>query len=192
MTASRQKSLEKFLFVLLLTAVYFILNYHEILLLRPTSIHQWAQCDRAAVARCYFQDSMNFFKPRTYYLSNTKDGVVGLEFPLLNYIVAVFYKVFGFNEVWYRGLSLLCVTVGLYFTFCLAQLVLRQTLLAALITLAWYLSPILCYYTPNFLSDASSLGLIMAAWYFYFRYREGNKKKFLYLFFLLNLTPYIN
>ncbi len=170
-------------FVLMLLLVYYLLNYQEILFLRPMSIHQWAQCDRASVARNYAQDGMNFFKPHTHFLSNT-EGVTGLEFPLMNYLAAICYKLFGFNEFWYRALSLLFLSVGLFFTFRITELFLKQTVLAVLLTLSWYLSPILCYYSPNFLSDAASLGFIMSAWYFYFRYREERTKKFLLLFFL--------
>jgi len=102
----------------------------------------------------------------------------------MNYLAAICYKLFGFNEAWYRGLMLCCISVGLYFTFRLGQLLLNHSLLAALITFAWYLSPILCYYSANFLSDTASLGFIMTAWYFYFRYREEHKKKLLLMFFL--------
>lgn len=182
MPDNKKDLLSKVFFIVMLLLVYFLLNYQEILFLRPMSIHQWAQCDRASVARNYAQDGMNFFKPHTHFLSNT-NGITGLEFPLMNYMAAICYKLFGFNEFWYRALSLLFLSIGLFFTFRIAELFLKQTLLAALITLSWYLSPILCYYSPNFLSDAASLGFIMSAWYFYFRYCEQHVKKFLLLFF---------
>ena len=170
-------------FIFLLIAVYLILDYQRILFLRPMSIHQWAQCDRASVARNYAETSMNFFEPRTHFLSNT-NGITGLEFPMINYLAAICYKLFGFNEAWYRGLMLLCLSIGIFFSYRIALLFIKDYFLAVLTALCWYLSPVLCYYSANFLSDAASLGFIITAWYFYFRYRETDSTKKLLLFFL--------
>ena len=63
--------------------VFNFLRFEENLLKRPRSIHAWAQCMRASVAKNYAEESMNFFLPR---LHNTLggEGITGLEFPFVN------------------------------------------------------------------------------------------------------------
>jgi hypothetical protein len=95
----------------LLSVVFFIISiniYHKYLGIydhiekRPCSVHIWAQCARASVALNYYKTDMNFFKPHIHKYLNG-EGITGLEFPLVNYIPAVLYKLFGFNEAYYRG-----------------------------------------------------------------------------------------
>ena len=73
--------------------VFNFLNFNENLSTRPRSVHAWAQCMRASVAKNYAEESMNFFLPR---LHNTLggEGITGLEFPFVNYSVAILYKLF--------------------------------------------------------------------------------------------------
>src|SRR6187399_407318 len=79
----------------------------------PSGPHQWAQCDRASVARKFSDQSLNFFLPHTHNIGNDT-GIVGLEFPLVNWVVGVLYKVFGFHDAIYR--------IFMFFLFLLAMI----------------------------------------------------------------------
>ncbi|MBK7965050.1 MAG: hypothetical protein IPK10_07010 [Bacteroidetes bacterium] len=75
--------------------IYWVVGQQDIVPLRPQSVHQWAQCDRASVALNYYQEDMNFFLPRVHNLDNGS-GITGLEFPFVNYAVAILYHILDF------------------------------------------------------------------------------------------------
>lgn len=155
-------------------------------------MHQWAQADRASIARNYAEEDMNFFLPRVNNCTN-KTGITGVEFPIIQYLVAICYQVFGFNEFWYRLIMLLVVSTGVFFAFKTALSFLEnKNWIAFCITLIWYCSPTLVFYTPNFIPDAASLGLCLTSWYFFFRYiKTENKLYILLIFIFLTLSSLI-
>lgn len=171
------------IFVLLLSIVYWFVHIFHVIPLRPQGIHQWAMCDRAAVARNYAEESMNFFKPRTNYTLEG-DGVTGIEFPIINYCVAILYRVFGFHEWFYRVFSLLVISIGLCFAFLFTVKLVHNKWLGMCLIFLWMLSPTLNYYMPSFIPDTASLGFILIAWYFIFKYIKSSGQKYIYLFCL--------
>ena len=177
----RQRSTIFFIGALLL--IYLVTGIFHTLPLPPQGVHYWAQTDRASVAATYYQDGMDFFHPRVYNLNNGT-GYTGLEFPLVNYLAACFYKLFGFHEFWYRLLMLCIVTIGAIASHRLASLHLQNKTYVWFVSLGWLLSPVILYYSANFLSDAASLGFIMVAWLFFFKLRDKVSIGWLALFII--------
>ncbi len=167
-------------FLIILIALYLFIGFHKYVTHRPESVHMWAQCDRASIARNYAEESMNFFLPRIHETRDL-DGITGLEFPIVNYLAAVCYKLFGFHEFWYRFIMLLFMTAGLIAAFRTAYLQLQNFYLALCASLLFFLSPVLDYYTPSFIPDTASLGLILVAWYSFFKAAISNNKKYFWL-----------
>ena len=128
-----KKYFPAFLLVSVLVLLYAYLKIFSVLPKRPEATHLWAQCDRASVARNYAEESMNFFLPRVNE-THENTGITGLEFPFMNYAAAVCYRVFGFNEIWYRLLMLLVFTAGGIAAFILTDRILKNTILSASIT----------------------------------------------------------
>lgn len=158
------------------------LGFYRDLHRRPCSIHSWAQCERASIALNYYEEGMNFFLPKIHK-ELAGEGITGLEFPFVNYSAAILYKIFGFKEIYYRVFVLFTLIIGL---ICFAQLVYMRTKnywLALAAVSSAYLSPVLVYYSANFLPDTTSLGFALAAWYFFFRYLDTQSKKHFFLFF---------
>jgi len=139
-----------------------LFQFHKIVFLQPLSVHQGAQVDRASIARNYFKVSMNFFEPRMME-TGTKNGITPCEFPLVNYSVALCYKLFGFNTFWYRFLMWILMGIGLWAAFDLIFKLTNSILAALFISCAWYSSSVLAYYTANFLPDVASLGFLLLA-----------------------------
>ena len=177
------KKVHFILFIALLCFVYRDCQIFNTMPLRPQGIHMWAMCDRASVARNYAEESMNFFKPRTNCTLGG-DGVTGMEFPLVNYIAAILYKLFGFHEWLYRLVSLVIVSTGLFFASLMASKILNNFFLGISAVFLWMLSPTLDYYIPSFLPDTSSLGFVLIAWFFIFRYIHSSQRRDVYLFAL--------
>src|SRR6218665_2060714 len=160
------------LFLLLLHALYAHIGIYQRLPERPCSIHASAQCQRASVAQNYYHVDMNFFKPRIQRY-RTNDGITGVEFPIIYYTAAVLYKCFGFHEVYLKLISLLIVTAGFLLFYLLARSILKNNLLSLVVVFSGMLSPVLLYYSANFMPDAPAMGFILCAWYFFFRYLDS-------------------
>lgn len=137
--------------------------------LAPEGMHQGAQCDRACVAWNYYHESMNFFEPRVSE-DRAADGVAGMEFPVLPYTAAIFYQLLGPHEIIYRLLLFLLVTYGVFSAWRITGLMMQSTVHRLLVTFGWYCSPILVFYTANFLPDPAAMSLSMAALYHLLRY----------------------
>jgi hypothetical protein len=182
-----KKSLVRWgLSLIFIIGIFYFLGFNKALFYRPISIHQSAQCSRASIALNYSQESMNFFVPRVHGCKNTT-GITGSEFPLMNYMAAICYKVFGFNEFWYRFLMLVSITIGLVFSIKLTNIFIQNHWVSFLISLLWFMSPVLVYYSPNFNPDTASLGFIMISWYFFFRFIKSKKNKDIFIWFLFAL-----
>lgn len=169
----------------LLLLLYLGLGIFKTIPLRPQSIHQWAQCDRASVALNYAQESMNFFQPRVHNLDNGT-GITGLEFPFVNYSVAILYKVFGVHEYLYRLFVLIFFTGGLIFAFLIAKKFTRHFYFSMGIMLLFACSPLLAFYSSNFLPEPVSLSLSIMSWYALIHgLASDNKRKWLLLWCIL-------
>ena len=175
-----------FFFLFSIHLFYTYIGTYNQLSARPSSIHVWAQCARASVALNYYDGDMNFFKPKIHR-SIDGEGVTGLEFPFVNYVPAVCYKLFGFNEAYYRGFVLLCMALGLLFFYLMLNRVTENPLLSFALTLSAYCSPVFLYYSNNFMPDIPSIGFTLIAWYFLFSYvrssQESHRKLYLFLVF---------
>ncbi len=176
-----------FVSLFFLISLHFFYNYvgvYKQLHRRPCSVHHWAQCVRASVALNYYQTDMNFFKPKVHRALDG-EGITGIEFPFINYSVAILYKLFGFKEIYYRLFVLLTLILGLVCFHYLAYSFTKNYLLSILAVGAAYASPVLIYYSANFLPDTTSVGFVLAAWLFFFKYVKSNRKLHLITFFVL-------
>ncbi|PCI93666.1 MAG: hypothetical protein COB15_15925 [Flavobacteriales bacterium] len=182
-----RESNNNLLFVICLIGVYFFYNYHEILFLRPQGIHFIRQTDSLAFVTGYYKYGMNFFEPKG--LNLISEGGKGVsEFPILYYITACLYFIFGENEFILRGLNILIVSSGFYFLFKLMKNLLQDVFYSFVLTFLFLSSTILMYYTNNFLPDASALGFTLIGWYYFYNYLTIRKSKslvFCFLFFTI-------
>lgn len=153
-------------------------------------VHQGAQCDRASLAQNYYYGGLDFFYPEVNE-TRCSDGIVSVEFPMSSYLAAVLYRLFGYDEMWFRLLTLFFAGSGLFGLFLIFTWYMGWLLSAALVLLVQF-SPIFIFYSANFLPDVSSLGLALVAWYLFVSafyphdYLPQNHSKF--RMFLLSVT----
>src|SRR6266446_5084579 len=57
----------------------------------------WRQSDVAAIARNYFQVGFHFAHPQIDWAGD-ESGYIGTEFPILPFLAAISYKIFGIHE----------------------------------------------------------------------------------------------
>lgn len=188
-----------YLFFLLLIIVYLVLDFQTILFLRPQGIHFIRQTDGLSFAAGYFKNGFHFFQPQVFNLQS-EEGKAACEFPLLYYIAALLYQLFGEKEFVLRSITLIIASSGFFYLFRLLSVLLENLFYALAFTFLFISSTVLLYYTNNFLPDASALGFTLIGWYFFFSFFSRREKRkalvagfiFFSLASLLKVTYFIN
>ncbi|MGV3610896.1 MAG: ArnT family glycosyltransferase [Fluviicola sp.] len=172
-----------FLVITLVTLVFQFKYLNEV----PAYTHTWAQNDRLALANGFVRNDLNFFKPQNYILNHQFPGnwsapsystVTAVEFPIHDYVPAVFMKVFGTNEPWvFHAYIIIYSIVGFFFLYLLAEKICGSKVKAALVVIFAISSPIYIFYQGGFLPTIPSLANTIIALYCYALYFEGGAKK---------------
>ena len=174
--------------VFLLVLISFAYNFHEILFFRPYSIHQWRQVDGLSITLNYFQENLNFFQPSINWIGANGSGKAVGEFPFIYYTVAQLWKLFGQHEFIFKLFNIIIVFIGLIQLFRLFKTQTSDTFWSMYSVLFLFTSPVLVYYTNNFLPDAPSFGLAIIGCFYLEKYYSKSSNNALYissLFFLI-------
>ncbi len=152
----------------------------------PRGIHEWAQADRLALAISFYDNGLHFFRPQTLNLS-ALDGVVGVEFPLVAWLVAVLAKVTGRASIvlWFHLLDIGTALAGYYFLFRLVFERCGNFVAALLPGVFLATAPVFAYYAGNYLPDPVGASLVVVASYFLLRF--GRQPRFADLLWALLL-----
>ena len=150
----------------------------------PFGMHQGAQADRASIALNYAHESLNFFEPRVME-NRSMHGITGTEFPILAYITALAYKIFDYNPFFYRLFEALIFLAGQYAAWQISRFFITKITHRILFHVLWVSSPILIFYSNNFLPEVPALSLSLLAWYQFFRYYYGIEPRKSMLLFAL-------
>ncbi|MBN1521441.1 MAG: glycosyltransferase family 39 protein [Candidatus Aureabacteria bacterium] len=118
---------------------------------------------------------MNIFFPRIDERGDTS-GIVGeTEFPIYSYVVALLYRVFGFNDLAGRLLSLIAfVFSSLYFYKLVFNLYKKETV-AVFSLLSFMLMPLVAYYRRAFMLESTMLFFSVALLFHFMKWTEHNK-----------------
>ena len=176
------------IFVVCLLGMSYLFKYQQIIRLKPTSIHQWRQADCWSFAVNYYEEGLNFFKPSLHFIGKSNTGNASGEFPIIYYTVAQIWRLTGPRAWLFRGLNIFIVFAGLLALFKLFEKILLDSVWAIMLTLLLFTSPILVFYTNNFIADAPALGFSLLGAYFFYGFYDSKNQKKLYLaclFFLL-------
>lgn len=171
------------LLILLLLGFYYNLR---VLNQFPKFIHTWTQSDRYALSLGFVNNNLNFFKPETYvynqqYPNNlpviSEESITAVDFPIHEYIPAVFMKIFGDRSPLIFQLYMLIYSViGLLFVYKLAFLWTKDFYRSLFIALFAATSPVLVYYQAGFLPSIPSMANSAIGIYFYSLYLNSSKK----------------
>ncbi len=137
------------------------------------SIHVWRQTQTQSNIVNFYEEDMNIFNPRRND-RGSGDGIYRMEFPVMQWIIACFYKIFGNSIIITRVFMFI---VGLLTTLGLYKLLINlfnNEILAVLGAWTITFSPGFFYYTINPLPDF--FALCCAIWGLVFFFRWYNKK----------------
>lgn len=121
----------------------------------------------------------NFFTPQTNALlaDNVTSDVTVVEFPLIYYIISLFYRVFGLNVFWHRMFQVFIGFTGLLYLFKASNYFTKNWYYAGVVPLIIFTSPIYAFYLNNFISDAVALSLTFVGFYFFIKSSKEERFK---------------
>lgn len=173
---SRIRYTDKLLFLAALITLFFLYEYNQTMWLGPESMHIWRQSDSIAFVMMYYDHGMNFFEPKVFNLL-MKDGSAVGECPIIYYLVACLYKIFGPDEFIFRLVVFTLFILGLHSLYNLTLRFTRDRFFAFVLPLLVFSSPVIMLYANNFLCDIPSLSMTFIGWDFFLRYKDNQKKK---------------
>jgi hypothetical protein len=140
-----------------------------------TDTWSWRQSDVAAIAQNYFRGAFHFAHPQIDWAGN-EPGYVGTEFPILPFLAAISYKIFGVHEWVGRIQAVIFFAVSLPFFFLLVRKILGEV--AAAWALFFYsFAPLEIMASRCFIPDMPSLALSIIGLYFFHAWIETGRSR---------------
>jgi len=161
------------IFFLILTSVSLLLHlphFKKDLI----SIHVWRQTQTQSNIDNFYEEDFNIFNPRKNERADG-DGIFRMEFPLMQWMVAGLYKVFGPSILLTRifmFITGLLAILGMYF---LLKAIFKRELAGIIGAWALCFSPSFYYYTINPLPDNFALAVSIWGAFFVFKWIQNTK-----------------
>ncbi len=150
-------------------------GYLSLLKLEPQSVHMWRQADSASFTWHFYSSTWNLFTPKINNVLANGEGKVAIEFPILYWLGGMLYRVFGPTPIIPRMINIGVVMIGLFGFYRLTWRTVKDRFWAIVTPLFLFTSPVLVFYTNNFLPDAPALGLNLLGWAYFVRYLQEKK-----------------
>ena len=177
------------IFLLILILFGLVYNYHQVAFYKPVGIHQWRNSVSAAFPVNLYHGGSFFTTQTNAMLSeNSTSDVAVVEFPLIYFIISLFYRIFGVNEFWFRAFQVFIGFTGLVYLFKASQYFTRDWFYAAMVPLIIFTSPVYVFYLNNFIPDAVALSITFIGFYYFMKYTSTRRFRtwlVAMLFFLL-------
>ncbi|MEN8202382.1 MAG: hypothetical protein ABFS28_07290 [Bacteroidota bacterium] len=166
----------RLVFLLILIVIGLIYDYHHIAFYKPVGIHQWRNSVSAAFPLNYYYGG-NFFTPQTNALLSDQitSDVTVVEFPLIYFLISVFYRIFGIHVFWFRMFQVALGFLGLLYLFKASYYFTKNWFYAGVIPLIIFTSPIYAFYLNNYIPDAVALSLTFAGFYFFMKHSREQR-----------------
>ena len=130
-------------------------------------MHVWRQADTASVARNFYKESPNIFKPRIDTRSD-KTGITAMEFPLYQYVVSIVFRLFDSDrEQWGIMVSLFASVLAFFALRRIFPYIDEKYLL-----FAYYSCPMVFAWSHKFMPEF--FGLALSLWGFVFYHERKN------------------
>lgn len=138
------------------------------------SIHVWRQTQTQTTIDNFYEEDFNIFNPRRNSRGDG-DGIFRMEFPLMQWLVAGLYEIFGQSIMLTRIFMFITGLFSILGIFSFIRLIFKSDI--AGIIAAWVLcfSPSFYYYTINPLPDNFAFALSIWGIYFVFKWIKTEK-----------------
>ena len=136
-------------------------------------IHAWRQTQTMTVVENFAAEDMNILNPR-FNCRGNEDGIERMEFPLMQWGFAWFYKWFGNDMTTVRILTFIISVVGAVGFYNLIRTFGQSKLVGMIGAWCFTWSPVLFYYSVNPLPD--NLALCFGIWSLVFLKKHQNQQ----------------
>lgn len=163
----------------------------------PSFIHAWSQTDRYSLSIGFLNNNFDLFHPETLIYNKqypgwwrvaSDDTITSVDFPILEYIVAVVMKITGVTSPWiFRSCMLLVAFIGMFFLYKLAFIITKDWLKSILVVSVAMTSPVYAYYFNGFIPGVPALTFAIISLYYYVKYLNDSDIK-LFGFSILFMT----
>jgi hypothetical protein len=164
--------------------LFFLIRMYGITLPPLEVGHNWRQTDGLMIARNFYERDANILYP-TVDVAGEKSGIVGSEFPLLNYLVYLVSVIFGYEHWYGRMIVLFFSSIGVFFFYKLIRKYFGEppAFNASIILLVslWF------SYSRKNIPDVFAVSLCLISLYCAVAYLESGRLKHLLIFFGLAL-----
>ncbi|MCD6010782.1 MAG: hypothetical protein K0Q79_644 [Flavipsychrobacter sp.] len=151
--------------------------------------HVWRQTETQTVINNFYTEDLNILNPRINDRADT-DRIHRMEFPFMQWLFALFYKLFGSHIAISRILTFLIGLGSVYGMFYLCNNIFRNKAMAVICAWCFNCSPVFYYYTINPMPD--NMALCCGIWSIGLFYAYLNTQKMKYVlwsaFFLASAT----
>jgi hypothetical protein len=137
------------------------------------SFHAWRQAYTQTTINNFYEEDFNILHPKINNRGNT-DGIFRMEFPLMQWLIAGLYKIFGSHLIITR---IFIFIIGLFSILGIYKLLLnllKNDILALIGAWAFNFSPSFFYYTIN--PHPDNLALCFSIWGLAFFFKWNNDK----------------
>lgn len=171
--------------LLLLIPIISLIMHFPIFKLDLIGMHVWRQTQTQTVIQNFYEEDFNILNSRFNDNAHT-DRIVRMEFPVMQWIFACFYKVFGDHVVISRVLTFIIGLFSVYGFYYLIKNIFKSKFMAAVGAWCFNFSPVFYYYTVNPLPDNFALCCVIWSTAFFFRWKDDQKmiNFILFTFFL--------
>lgn len=163
--------------------LFFIIRLYSITNAPLEIGHNWRQSLTNMIARNFLEIDNNIMYPRID-MDGNKTGVIASEFPLFNYLIYLWSKIFGYAHWYGRLINLLVSSIGIYYFYKLVKHFFSEKLAfySALILLCsiWFA------FSRKSMPDTFCTALVIIGIYNGFFYFYNAKLKNLIAFFLFS------
>ncbi len=137
----------------------------------------WRQSDVAAIARNFLENGFHFTRPQIDWAGD-QPGYVGTEFPILPFTAAMVYRSAGVQEWIGRIQGVLLFVAALPFFFGLNRRIFGEVV-ALWATFFYAFAPLSVVASRAFMPDVPSLSLAIIGLYFFLRWVEEGRFRWL-------------
>ena len=138
--------------------------------LPPLDAHSWRQCITLGVARDYHEVDATFWEPKTV-ICDSREGILAQEFPVLNYLIFIFWTIFGEHNWVFRLIMLITSSMGLFFFYNLIKRIFNQHIaFGAVIVFGVSVAFI---YSRKAMPDVFSVSLCIIALEYAYRFKDN-------------------
>jgi len=142
-------------------------------------IHVWRQTQTQSTIINFYEEDMNIMNPRVNPRGDG-DGIFRLEFPIMQWLFAGVYKVFGNHIIITRILSFIIGLLSLYGLYTLLKIIFNS-LTGLLGAWAFNFAPVFYYYTICPMPDNFALCCAIWGLAFFLKWKDANQIKLLWL-----------